>query len=142
MLPQAAVRRAITRAEALLPGIRAPEGKTDRRWQAIMRVADFIESRPEEVWQFCLRWGKHPQADLRMAVVCVLLEHLIEQHFDLIFPRVRRAATESVRFAETIRSCWCFNRDKEPEKYERVKRFQRQLSRRRDRRRAATRGAT
>ena len=142
MLPEAAVRRAITRAEALLPGLPAPEGKTDRRWQAIMRVADFIESRPEEVWQFCLRWGKHPQADLRAAVACVLLEHLIEQHFDLIFPRLGRAATESVRFADTIRSCWCFLPEKQPEKYERVKRLQRRLSRRRDGRQAATRGAT
>ena len=142
MSPQSAVRRAIARAEAILPGVPALEGKTDRRWQAMLRVADFIESRPEEVWQFCLRWGKHPQVDLRMGVACVLLEHLIEQHFDLIFPRVRRAATESVRFADTVRSCWCFLPEEEPEKYQRVKRLQRQLSRRRDRRRAVTRRAT
>jgi hypothetical protein len=142
MSPEAAVRRAIARAEAILPGIPAPEGKLDRRWQAMMRVADFIGSRPEEVWQFCLRWGKHPQANLRMAVACVLLEDLIEQHFDLIFPRLRPAATESVRFGDTIRSCWCFLPEKEPEKYKRVRRLQRQLSRRRDHRRAATRGAT
>jgi hypothetical protein len=142
MSSEAAVQRAIARAQALLPGVPAPEGKPDRRWEAIIRVADYIDSRPEEVWRFCLRWGKHPQTDLRMAIACVLLEHLIEQHFELIFPRVRRAAMQSVRFADTVRSCWCFLPEQDPEKYEQVKRLQKQLLRRRGQKRRAMRQAT
>ena len=153
MSPEVAVHRAIARAERILPGTPAPDGKRDPRWQAMIRLADFIESHPEEVWRFCLRWGKHPQADTRMGVACVLLEHLVEQHFDLIFPRVRRESLKSVRFAATFQSCWCFDQWKEPEKYDRVNRLQRQLFKRefnrkwqrrraRERARAAGRRAT
>ncbi len=58
MSSKAAVKRSIHRAEAILPGMPAPDGACDPRWQAIIRVADFIETHPEEVWQFAHRWGK------------------------------------------------------------------------------------
>src|SRR5687767_7228998 len=108
MSPQAAVRRAIARAESILPGKPAPEGKRDPRWQAIIRVGRFIESDPEPVWQFAHRWGKHAQADLRHAIATCLLEHLLEHHFELLFPRVRKAVLKSPRFADTFSSCWLF----------------------------------
>src|SRR5262245_66588075 len=102
MSPQAAVGRAIVRAQSILPGTPAPNGKRDPRWQAIIRVGDFVETQPEAVWQFAHRWGKHPQADLRAAVATCLLEHLLEHHFDVMFPRMRRAAIVSARFADTF----------------------------------------
>lgn len=102
----AAVRRAIARAELVLPGRPAPDGKRDPRWQAIIRVGKFVESQPEEVWQFTLRWGKHAQADLRSAVATCLLEHLLDAHFDEMFPRTRLAALVSVRFADTFEKSW------------------------------------
>jgi hypothetical protein len=98
MSPEVAVHRAIARAEGIFPGTPAPEGKRDPWWQAIIRVGEFIETQPEAVWQFTHRWGKHAQADLRMAVACRLLEH----HFDAMFPRVRRAALASPRFSDTF----------------------------------------
>jgi hypothetical protein len=50
MSSEVAVQRAIALAERILPGMPAPEGKRDPRWQAIIRVGKFIEAHPEAVW--------------------------------------------------------------------------------------------
>jgi hypothetical protein len=125
-----AVRRAIASAESILPGRPAPVG-IDPRWQAIIRVADFIQSEPEAVWEFTLRWGKHAQADLRMAVATCLLEHLLEHHFELIFPRVRQVALASRRFADTFQCCWDFGQSEYPKNARRMERLRRELRRKR-----------
>ena len=137
MSPEAAVRRAIARAERVLPGTPAPDGKRDPRWQAIIRVGEFVESQPEAVWQFAHRWGKHAQADLRAAVSTCLLEHLLEHHFELLFPRVRRAALESPRFADTFDTCWTLGQAAAPKNAARVKRLKDQLRRSRAAKRRA-----
>ena len=49
MSPEVAVQRAIARAERILRGTPAPDGKRDRRWQAIIQVGQFIETQPEAV---------------------------------------------------------------------------------------------
>lgn len=93
-------------AEAILPGVPSPEGTEDPRWQAVIDIADHIESCPEEIWPFVARWGCHPQEDLRYAISTCLLEHLLEQHFDLIFPRVEQLAMKDRYFADTFLRCW------------------------------------
>jgi hypothetical protein len=40
-----------------------------------------------------------------MAVATCLLEHLLEHHFDLLFPLVSEACRESRRFAWTLSMC-------------------------------------
>jgi hypothetical protein len=105
MPTKTSISRALARAERLLPS--KPTYPADRRWRAMKDIHDeFIKTHPEEIWQFVLRWGKHPQTDLRDAVACCLLEHLLENHFNLIFPRVREAAKASRRFADTLRRCY------------------------------------
>jgi hypothetical protein len=100
----AEVRRAIKKAERLLPG--KPVEGSDPRWQAIMRIDEFIPSHPQAIWQFVLRWGKHPQADLRSAIGILLLEQLLSNHFNLLFPKVREAVLASRRFKDTLSRCW------------------------------------
>jgi hypothetical protein len=102
------VSEAIARAEAILPGQQAAEGEKDPRWQAIIAVAGFVESDPEAVWSFVERWGKHPDTDLRAAIATCILEHLLEYHFDLIFPRMERLARSNPCFAEMVGGCWLF----------------------------------
>lgn len=108
------VHRAINRAESLLPGTPTAESQIDRRWQAIIRVGDYVESNPEEVWQFVRRWGTHKQEDLRNAIACCLLEHLLEYHFAMILPRVKQTAEESKLFADTFSRCWKFGQAQAP----------------------------
>jgi hypothetical protein len=83
---------ALAAAEQLLPGRSAPDGAEDPRWQAIIEVAMFAEHEPEAIWPFVLKWGSHEDEDVRAAVAICLLEHLLEYHFDSIFPRVESGA--------------------------------------------------
>lgn len=108
------VRAAVRDAEAVLPGMAATEGELDPRWQAIIEVGQFIEDKPEAVWAFARRWGEHEDEDLRVAVATVLLEHLLQHHFDLIFPRVRDAVRLGPRFAWTFAHCWKFGQSELP----------------------------
>jgi hypothetical protein len=97
---------AIKSAEELLPGHAAPEGKSDPRWQAIMKIEDFVEEEPDTIWSFIVRGGNSTDKDLRTAVATLLLEHLLEYHFDRYFPQVEEAAQNDVLFADTFLRCW------------------------------------
>jgi hypothetical protein len=106
MSPDLTLRRLITQAENILPGRPAPDGTQDLRWLAIIWIGDHIREQPEPVWDFARKWGKHSQQDLRMAIATLLLEHLLEHHFELIYPRVCVEVRKSKRFADTLSRCW------------------------------------
>lgn len=96
----------IREAETILPGTPAPEGAEDPRWQAVIAIGEYVETHPEDVWPFVARWGTNPQADLRDAIATCLLEHLMEHHFELIFPRVEQLTKVDKMFADTFTRCW------------------------------------
>lgn len=101
-----AVEQAIEQAERVLPSVAANDGEIDPRWQAIIRVAEFVESNPDELWAFAHRWGATSDEDLRQAIATCLLEHLLEHHFAALFPRVADAARADTNFAATTLACW------------------------------------
>ena len=109
------VVEAISEANAILPGIAAREDARDPRWQAIIAVAEFVESDPEPVWAFVARWGTHCDGDLRAAIATCLLEHLLEHHFALVFPRVEDLVRRDPSFSDTFRRCWKFGQSRLPE---------------------------
>ncbi|MDD5191150.1 MAG: hypothetical protein PHE50_08935 [Dehalococcoidales bacterium] len=106
------VDQAIKKAEQILPGVPAPEGEIDPRWQAIIKVGEFIETNPKEVWYFIRKWGVHPNEDLRMAIATCLLEHLLQYHFKDYFPKVQEACRDSKRFRFTFRMSSQFGQTK------------------------------
>jgi hypothetical protein len=108
------VSQAIRKAERVLPGKEAPEGELDARWHAIIGIADHIDHHPDEVWSFTRKWGAHASADLRTAVATCLLEHLMEYHFDLVFPLVSEACQQSMRFGDTLTRCGEFGQTARP----------------------------
>jgi hypothetical protein len=114
------IDQAISEANAILPETAVRGDGKDPRWQAMIAIADFIESDPEPIWAFVARWGIHADRDLRTAVATVLLEHLLERHFDLIFPRVEALVRRDANFAETFATCWKFG---EAELAENARRF-------------------
>ncbi len=122
------VLAAINTAELLLPGTPAPDGETDARWQAIIEVAEYIESEPEAVWRFAARWGLHDQEDLRGAIATVVLEHLLEHHFDLLFPRVEALAHRDANFARTVSLCAKFGQSTHPANAPRLDRLLAQIA--------------
>ncbi len=114
------VGTAIRAAEKILPGVAAPEGQKDPRWLAIIKVGEYVETDPEPIWQFTIRWGSHSDSDLRMAIATCLLEHLLQFHFDLIFPRVYELALHNPFFADTFMSCCKFDQSKIPRNSKRM----------------------
>lgn len=108
------LKNAVRRAERILPGKPAREGENDPRWQAILRIGDFVEAQPESVWAFARRWAKHPNPDLRAAIATLLLEHLLEYHFDLIFPSVENEVLASKRSKDTLKRCWKLGQASKP----------------------------
>jgi hypothetical protein len=121
------VQRAIAVAERILPGKPAPDGAYDIRWQALMKIEDFIEFEPDAIWPFVLKWGCYEDEDLRAAVATLLLEHLLEYHFDLIFPKVESAVRSNSLFAKTFKICWKLGEAKESERSERFDRLRASL---------------
>ena len=119
MIPMT-VHEAIKAAEQVLPGQTAPDDQVDPRWQAVIAIGKFIEQEPEAIWPFVARWGSHPDEDLRTAIATCLLEHLLERHFDLIFPLMEAAARTNALFGETTAMCWKFGQAKDPERAQRL----------------------
>jgi hypothetical protein len=109
------VHKSIKRAEKILPGAAAPEGENDPRWQRIIEIGMHIESDPEPIWEFVARWGSHKDEDLRSAIATCLLEHLLQHHFDLIFPRVQSLVQTDPLFANTFTMCWKMGQAESPQ---------------------------
>jgi len=123
------VSEAIHGAEVLLPGDPVAEGE-DPRWQAIIRVSEYIESDPEPVWEFIRCWGSHPQEDLQAAIATCLLEHLLEYHFTAYFPRVKQAVLADSTFASTFQLCSQFGQAEQAGNNERFVALREQLRQR------------
>ncbi len=108
------VQEVIERANAILPGRAAPEGQRDWRWQCIVDLGEYVESNPEELWAFVEKWGGHRDQDLRAAIATCLLEHLLEYHFDAIFPRVERRVRVDKWFGAMFGICSKFGQAELP----------------------------
>jgi hypothetical protein len=117
------VHDAVAKAEAVLPGQAAADGEVDERWQAIIAVGEFIETEPEQIWAFILRWGSAHDPDLRMAISTCLLEHLLEQHFDNFIGRVEQRVHDDRLFADMVSRCWKFGKSELPERAARFDRL-------------------
>lgn len=121
------LRSAIRNADRLLPGVPVEGDGADPRWQAIIAVGGFIECEPEPVWDFACRWGSHPQEDLRDAIACVLLEHLLQHHFATYFPRVEAFAQQDALFGDCFARCWALGQAEHGENRRRFDRLRGQL---------------
>ncbi len=117
------VQEAIAAADAILPGVAAPEGARDPRWQAIIVVGEFVEDEPEAVWSFIVRWGASPNEDLRTAIATCLLEHLLEYHFDRFIVRVEQRALADRLFGDMTRGIWKFGQSEDSGRSERLDRL-------------------
>jgi len=81
----------------------------DCRWQALIVVGESVESNPAAVWDVICQHGESPDEDLRTGVATVLLEHLLEYHFDEYFPLLKeRIEAGSGMLRDTLRRCWAF----------------------------------
>jgi hypothetical protein len=126
----------IARAESVLIHPPSRPGQIDPRWLALIEVSDLIERHPGDVWPFILRWGSHPDDEVRAAVAACLLEHLLEYHFDQYFPQVQQAVTDPL-FADTFSLCWKYGQSEIPGNSARFDGLIRETAARRELRHAA-----
>src|SRR5436190_18143765 len=91
---------AVRAADAVIEAT-STESESDLRWKAVIAVGEHIRDRPVEVWNFIRRWGSDHIEDLRSAIACCLLEHLLEHRFDRFFPRGEELAITDQLFADT-----------------------------------------
>lgn len=124
------VQSAIRKAEAILPGQAAPEGKRDPRWQAVIAVGQNLESDSHAVWKFAKKWGCYPDEDLNTAIATCLLEHLLEIKFDRYIRLVERLAVRNDAFAFTFYMCYKFGQSEEPRNSRRFDRLQKKTQKR------------
>ncbi len=82
------------------------------RWQALIVVGESIESNPEAVWQVVREFGVSEDKDMRAGVATVLLEHLLQYHFDWCFPRLKEeikgSGNSGLLLADTLSACHAF----------------------------------
>jgi hypothetical protein len=77
------------------------------RWQALILVGAGIEREPELVWDVITEEGSSRDDDMRTGVATVLLEHLLDEHFETYFPMVReRVLSGDDLFTDTLSGCW------------------------------------
>jgi hypothetical protein len=77
------------------------------RWQALILVGEGIAREPELVWEVISEEGSFYDDDMRMGVATILLEHLLNEHFEDYFPLVcERVLSGDEHFAKTVKSCW------------------------------------
>ena len=101
------VHEAIDAANRLLAGTTVEAG-LDPRWQAIIDVEDYVETNPTEVWNFAAIWGCSSDPGLQAAVATCLVEHLLEHHFEQVFPQAATLGRSNPQFAKTLWLCWRF----------------------------------
>jgi hypothetical protein len=121
------VNAAIEQAEVILPGTAAPEGEQDPRWQAIIAIGEFVEDEPEAVWAFVERWGAYPDEDLCATIATCLMEHLLEYHFNVVFPQMASLARTNRDFAKMVEQCSLFGEAERPENAIQFKRLKAEL---------------
>lgn len=100
------VTEAIERAEAALTTAPQVDDGPDPRWQALIELSSHIEGSPLAVWEFVRRWGRSEDPDLRDAIATLLLEHLLEYHFDSLFTALEVEIATSVPFADCFSRTW------------------------------------
>jgi len=83
------------------------------RWQALIVLSESIMTDPETVWRAVCEFGEWEDEDMRAGVATVLLEHLLEYHFQAYYPRLKkRIAGGSKLMADTLSRCYAFGQAK------------------------------
>jgi hypothetical protein len=85
-----------------------------RRWQAASDLGEHIKDSPQPVWEIIERHGSSSNEDLRTAIATCLLEHLLQHHFKVYFPKVKqKVLAKDALFADTFSRCWKFGQSEE-----------------------------
>lgn len=86
------------------------------RWKAAADLGELVISAPEILWPLVLRYGSSDDEDLRSAVATCILEHLLEYHFNEIFPKLEKEVIEgNSNLRDTFSVCSKFGQSELPQ---------------------------
>ena len=89
------------------------------RWQALIVVGEFVREYPDRVWSIFKRAAPFSDDDLRDGLAAVILEHLLEHHFESTLSQLRACIREGDdTVADILSRCWPFGAAKR--KWQRV----------------------
>jgi hypothetical protein len=89
--------------------------ESSRVWAAAVALGDFIEYDHLQVWRLVVRYESSPDEELRGAIACCVLEHLLEYRFEEIFPLLELEVRKRNReLGDTFQTCWKFGKSKKP----------------------------
>lgn len=86
------------------------------RWKAAVKLGEFVQDFPDDVWPLVLRYGSSNDENLREAVATCILEHLLEEYFDKFFPELEKQIREgNDNLRKTLKLCWKLGQAELPE---------------------------
>lgn len=93
-----------------------PDRSPEVRWGGFQLLRTFVEASPEELWPLAVYWGSVKDRSIRAGVACFVLEHLLEYHFSLFFPRVLALIDGgNAEFAYTTACCLRLGQAEKPD---------------------------
>ena len=60
----------------------------DARWAGAIEAGELVLDEPHRAWEIVVKYGSSDDLDLRDAIATCVLEHLLENHFNIYFPKV------------------------------------------------------
>jgi hypothetical protein len=64
-------------------------GDEKRYWKAAADACEYVQKAPNLIWPLVVKAGSSEEEDLRMAMAACVLEHLLGEHFEEYFPKVK-----------------------------------------------------
>ena len=101
----------------------------DTRWQAAIALGEYCEDAPKVIWPLTVKWGSCENEDVRTAIATCVLEHILEYHFAVYFPKAALIIRGGNKlFADTLSGCWKFGQAKLPQNAKRLERFEKNIN--------------
>jgi hypothetical protein len=85
-----------------------PDPRQDVRWKAFIVLGELIPEHSSRVWPFVVKYGSHRGSDIRSAVACCLLEHILEYDYDTYLPLIKELIGMNALYADTLGTCYRF----------------------------------
>ena len=91
----------------------------DARWAGAIEAGELVLDEPHRAWEIVVKYGSSDDPDLRDAIATCVLEHLLENHFNIYFPKVEELIKRgNMNLGITFRMCWKMGQSKLPENSE------------------------
>jgi len=85
----------------------ASDAREAIRGKALGDLSSLVDSWPHKLWPVAVRLAHNADAEVAELVPALILEHILESHFDLYYPHIRDAIeTGDRRMVEMLDGCW------------------------------------